>query len=133
VKKNTQVDEYKYFIDTMFSRVDSKSSYSPDSYNSQDESEYFKEKGHNKNNNLSIFNTNFMNIINNIPYLNRINNYGLNYDQKSVKSELYPQSPINISPTNNYNNLFMGHKKTDKILHIDLALYVRYSFLFERM
>jgi hypothetical protein len=137
VKQNTQADEYRMFVDTIFSKGTdsvSKLSYSGsgDGQIDLDDGDYYKEKLNQKNTNLSIFNTHIINLINTIPYFKRINSYGSNYVQSSFKSELITQSPVVVS-SGNYMNLFMGSKKSDKILHIDLAMYMRYSYFFERM
>jgi hypothetical protein len=55
-----------------------------------------------------------------------------NFNQKTVNNENNNNS-LRSSNNSNQINFFHNEKKLDKILHINLSLYNKYSFIIEKL
>jgi hypothetical protein len=137
IKRNLHKDEYKAFFTNLISNDSNvTTSITKDYVESNiyfEESDHYTTKQTSNTNSSSMFNTNFLNILNNIPYFMKLNNLGSTYfNQKTVKNET-SNSSLRYHHNSNQINFFQNEKKSDKILHINLCLYNKYSFIIEKL
>ncbi len=138
IKRNLHKDEYRIFFTNLIYNDSNIISSAIGKEYLQESNTYFEDSGDTNNlrqsngiNSSSMFNTNFLNILNNIPYFNNISST-FNFNQKTVKNEANASS-FRLKNNSNQINFFQNEKKADRILHINLSLYNKYSFIIDKL
>ena len=138
IKRNLHKDEFRIFFTNLISNDSTIISSTIGKDYLPESNIYFEDSGDINNskqsngvNSSSMFNTNFLNILNNIPYFNNISST-FNFNQKTVKNEANTNS-LKLNNNSNQINFFQNEKKADRILHINLSLYNKYSFIIDKL